>query len=456
MKSQHIFLNGTEYLKLALASVRQQGQEFYVSVISAKDLVFMYEVKPTEYDIKVYDALSARYPEDVDYYEAIKRREIPSHLEDDFQRSESKTRVSQIRKFILEDELPLFPNTIILTCELGNDIIDLEEGVLVESYVKDLELSGPFSYLERCDGNLCLFIPYAPKTVVVIDGQHRLKGLEEALLNKDFGYDVLVSFIIGYDRSLIARLFYTVNYTQKPVNKSLIYHLMGEFSRGTTEISFLHGVVKMLNELPNSPLYQRIKMLGTVPLSLSPDDKKKVTISQAFLIDYLLPTIVDRVTRGPHQPVFNYYYSDEMLHIELIRFIIKYFSAVKRIKAKEWENPSQSIICKTVSIGALIKIMHMVYIKLFVDQWKMDPLLIKGVSTSDIVDSLSGLESVDLSVESAFAKSSSAGSLNKLKEIMVSSIKVFDGDSYEDKLQKFHDNYIASFLNWYKSIKVSK
>src|SRR5690606_23915527 len=135
-----------------------------------------------------------------------------------------------------------------------------------------------------------------------------------------------------YDRSIIAKQFYTINYEQKPVNKSLLYQLTGEFSLEINELTFLHNVVKILNELDKSPFYKRIKMLGTAPKNVKDEEKPLLSISQAFLIDSLKKTISNSSTGGLYQPIFLYYYKQPKLHAELIKFLINYFSSIKKLR----------------------------------------------------------------------------------------------------------------------------
>ncbi|MDT8444691.1 MAG: DGQHR domain-containing protein [Desulfuromonadales bacterium] len=172
-------------------------------------------------------------------------------------------------------------------------------------------------------------------------------------------------FILDYDRSIIARLFYTINYTQKSVNKSLLYHLTAEFSTEINEINFLHDVVKALNESEKSPFFKRIKMLGVSPREMDSDDKKMMTLSQAFLIDYFLYTLIAKKVSSAIQPIFYYYYKHDE-RFAIVRFIVSYFTAAKEI-LPEWDNPKESMISKSVGVGALIKVLNYVFIKIFIE-----------------------------------------------------------------------------------------
>jgi len=251
--------------------------------------------------------------------------------------------------------------------------------------------------------------------------------------------------VIDYDRTVLAELFYTINYTQKSVNKSLLYHLSGEFSRELNEITFLHEAVKILNEIKDSPFYKRIKMLGTVPDEVSQQEKDKMTVSQAFLIDYLLPTISEKAKRSINPPIFLYYFKNEKLQIEIVRFINKYFKAIGNITGGQWDDPNASIISKTMSVGALIKILHFLFIKIFIDEYKCNFIEIKNITTEDMMKKVRGIEKINLSVDGDFGKEGSVGGLNKLKKAMVENIKYFEAKTYDSFLDNFRTNYLERF-----------
>ncbi len=56
----------------------------------------------------------------------------------------------------------------------------------------------------------------------IIDGQHRLKGLEEA---KQGEFELSVSIFVGADDATEAMIFSVVNLAQTKVNRSLVYDL---------------------------------------------------------------------------------------------------------------------------------------------------------------------------------------------------------------------------------------
>ena len=437
-----------EFLKIALIPIFQKDKKFYIGKIPAKYFLNMFTVEPAEYDIEKEILFAQKFKDDNTYYTHL-IKSLEKRLEDKpFERKEEKTRVKQIEKFLNNEEYALFPNTIIVSCDLINEEFGIPDGTKfddLKNFDIDFGENMTLSFLDTSEHITYLYIPYQAKSILIIDGQHRLKGLQQARSEVKDSYDLLVSFIIGYNRGIIAKLFYTINYTQKSVNKSLLYHLSGEFSRELDEITFLHETVKILNEIDSSPFKKRIKMLGSIPRNITPEEKEQMTISQAFLIDYLIMSISKSAINSIYQPIFLYYYKDVKLQIEIIRFIIKYFRAIRSLNENDWNDPTNSILCKTIGIGAFIRVMHFVFVKMYIDEFKNDFLKIKKVTENDLKSKLDGIQNIDFSKSGAYAGGGSVGTLNKLKEEIIEKMAYFQKNTYSDFLDKYKSNYLKSF-----------
>jgi DGQHR domain-containing protein len=450
METELITINDKEFLKLELFSITQKEKSFFIGKLLTKYIMNIFTVEPTEYDIQLQISNAKSFVDDKEYYNYLiteDRQKIDTKA---FQRKESQSRIKEISKFINDEEYAIFPNTIIVTCELLNEHIGVDPSVPFDEKIIELYTeSNPMSYLEIINNHTFLYIPYQKNSLLVIDGQHRLKGLNNSKKEITDEYELLLSFIIGYDRSAVANLFYTINYTQKSVNKSLLYHLTGEFSRELDEITFLHETVKILNEIDKSPFYKRIRMLGTVPEKLPPSERERVTVSQAFLIDYLINTISRHAINSIHPPVFLYYYKNENYRIEIIRFVIKYFRAIQNIKCYDWDSPKDSIICKTISIGAFIKVFHYIYIKLFIENYNYDAKEIVKISSDELKKFLNGIENINFSKSGEFGGVASAGTLNKLKEKIVENIKFFNATNYDNFIKEYKTKYLPDYKKWF-------
>lgn len=437
------------YLAVELLEVQQRNIKFFLAKIKAKHLFKIFTVAPLEYDLKIYKALVDEYPDENEYYQDLIQRKNLNKLPDDFQRIESSERVKQIKKFIENDDYPLFPNTIIASCDLGNTFIDAESNIPAMDFMELSNETDPHSYIEKVNGIYKIYIPYEKNSLVIIDGQHRIRGLEEAKYDGKEDYELLISLLIGYGRSLVAHQFYTINYNQKPVNKSLLYQLMGQFSDELTRKTFFHGIVRMLNEIDSSPFYNRIKMLGVTNKDSSPEEKKQMTVSQAFLIDYFLPTVSDRLTNSIYAPIFYYYYKNEQYNTEVARFILKYFAAIRRRFKEQWNNPEQYILSKTNSIGAFIKIMHLIFVQIFIESLDSNPEKIASVSIDNLTKYFEEIPIDIFENEGEFGKGSSAGNLSKLKDRILQHINLFKGNSAEEKKEYYKNTLMDRYKDWF-------
>jgi len=452
MNSCKTIIHDREYLKLQIIPIVQKNCEFFITKIEHKDLLKIYTVEPTKYDIALYGDLKDTSSDLAQYYEMIVQKDDEDIQTQGFQRVEEEDRVYDIKKFILSDDFPVFPNSVIVTCDLGIDISDVESGVPVEEYMRDSNNS-KLSFIEKNDGNTYIYVPFESNSLIIVDGQHRVAGLREAnILDK---YELIISIIVGYDRTYISSLFYTINYYQKKVNKSVLLHLQAEFSRKLDQVTFIHGIVRILNEHRQSSLNGRIKMLGITPKNATDVEKANYGVSQAFLVDYMLPLIGKEPSRSLYQPVFYYYYKNKDYHGDLVKFILMYFNAIRRHTSHYWANTKDSIITKTISIGAFIKVLHLIYVKIFIDEWNCNADGIKSITTDHLEILLNGIEDIDFSKSGTFGGVSSAGSLGKLQKHIVSKMEYFGKNDYEVVVDDFRRNYLPKYKEWYNSVKRS-
>jgi DNA sulfur modification protein DndB len=114
-------------------------------------------------------------------------------------------------------------------------------------------------------------LPIVSRAAQVIDGQHRLAGLERAM-NDDAAVgerEILVSLTINLTTQEAAQIFLNINTEQKPVPKSLIYDLFGATDTDPNHlINRAHDIASELNDNPQSPYYSLIKFPGSSKGSL--------------------------------------------------------------------------------------------------------------------------------------------------------------------------------------------
>ena len=111
-------------------------------------------------------------------------------------------------------------------------------------------------------------IPLIPNSAQVIDGQHRLAGIERAL-TKNGEIDkkeVLVILSNNLNTKDAASVFLNINTEQKPVPKSLIYDLFGVINDQDPDQPLVRAkdIALMLQEDEKSPYYHSVKMPGSL------------------------------------------------------------------------------------------------------------------------------------------------------------------------------------------------
>jgi len=424
MKTELIKFNGIEYLKVDLEEIKQKDNSFFLAKINAPEFLKIFTVRPAEYDLEKNTSLANSFPDESEYYQHLIDDDKSKINDKNFQREPNDERISKIVKFLQNEDYAFFPNTIIANCDLINDI----EGFGINEDSTELEFlelenkPESISFLKKESNSYFLYIPNISNSVLVIDGQHRLEGLKKASIDIQQQYDLIISFIIGFDRSVIAKQFYTINYEQKSVNKSLLYQLTGEFSREIDELTFMHNVAKLLNELNESPFYSRIKMLGKAPKNASSADKEKLSISQAFFIDSTIRFVSTKAKGTSTPPIFLKYYKNISDHIFIVRALARFFTAVERIKP-DWSSPKESIISKGMGVTALLRVLNIVFPIIFINELNKNWQAIDNFKTEDYERVLQGLENVDFGTNGPYGKTGSAGSISKIKNDILSKLE---------------------------------
>lgn len=110
-----------------------------------------------------------------------------------------------------------FPNTIILAANY-RETGELEENDELRWSVKLSAENG---------GTGTLTIPTAAKMAAIVDGQHRLYGFNESTISERKEMPLLCAIYLDLPNPFQAYLFATINYNQKPVDKSQTYELYG-------------------------------------------------------------------------------------------------------------------------------------------------------------------------------------------------------------------------------------
>lgn len=206
----------------------------------------------------------------------------------------------------------------------------------------------------------------------IVDGQHRLAGIENS--DDCTRFDLLVMFIFDTENYEDAEIFSVINRNQKQVSKSLVYDLYGLSDDMTVE-KFAHEIVKALNTSVHSSLKGRIKMLGYKIDNFDTSSNDNIQyVSQGALVDRLLPMISKNSTmatldnqnlrngnileNGNESQILRRYLIQDNLAMAQIQ-VISFFNAwLSFLEHRDFEN---TIMFKTVGFIAGLNIYKKIY-----------------------------------------------------------------------------------------------
>ncbi|MCF7748499.1 DGQHR domain-containing protein [Sulfitobacter sp. M39] len=298
------------------------------------------------------------------------------------QRERSKKRIDEIKKYVNLD-YATFPTSVIIavapecsrlvnfdpdmTPEQASAVFEEgdEQEIDDESKVFNLLLN---SYGKKGGDD---YIP-AEKIAFIIDGQHRVAGLEG--LDDDKEFDVNISVFVGASEADKAEIFARVNQAQTKVNQSLVVDLASYYEeRGP--VKFAHEVVLAMNQDEDGPLRDKVKRLGKA----DPGKGQIQTLAQATVVK----PIVDYITADPeaernkrYKGIFgsrrkpgewrNYIFQpfyDEQDDGGMFLCLTNYFNAVKGRWPQVWDDaPAGTVLNRTTGYAALMKFMRPVYL----------------------------------------------------------------------------------------------
>ena len=305
-----------EQIKFPCLSVTQPIGTFYIGVIKAEDLsaISYADVRRTE------------------------GRDIEKYI--GTQRDLSAGRVAEIKQYVTTVDA-CFPTSIILSIRA--------------------------EHAEYDEATRMLTINRDPNIAKIIDGQHRIAGLEG--FSKPF--EVNVTIFIDMDIEDQAMVFATINLKQTKVTKSLAYDLF-EYTETRSPQKTCHNIAKLLNFKAGSPFYGRVKILGKA------SETATEVITQATFVDRLLKLITndamgvrDQIKRNKvklailksadaEKYVFWNRFVDEK-DAEIAKIIWNYFKAVESKWGTAWNDFEKGkILSKTTGFAALIRLLPLV------------------------------------------------------------------------------------------------
>lgn len=324
--------------------VNQPFGDFYICAIPAKDILDLTFSDPLRYD-------------------------TDKNLKGSQRKLDEKGRVKSITSYINGNDTA-FPNSIILSANYN------KKGLIEDNET----LTWKF---EKAEGNNVyeIIIPTQTKLAAIIDGQHRVNGFREASLQRQEEMELLVAIYFDLPNPYQAYLFATINYNQKPVDKSLALEQFGYFTEVTKsetwspELLAVH-LSKKLNIENDSPFFNHIKVAPQNDEFLLSEDQRNMDwlVSTATIVDGILKLISsnpredsnelrklddkdrnrNKINRTDNTPLREFYIDNNDLFI--YKVILNFF---KEIENEIFVNiiGKNSYIKKTVGIQSLFAVL---------------------------------------------------------------------------------------------------
>ena len=315
-----------EYIKnIKFIEINQPIGKFYIAKMKCIDLL----------DIARFDIRRIERDEtnDIDTYFGI-------------QRKPSANRLSEISEYVKFVDAT-FPNSIVVSI----DSVDSEES---DEPIKNIKVENGLLSIRRNE-----------MIAQIIDGQHRLLGLQKAIDSNPLfsnnikeNFELAVTIYIDMDVENQSMVFATINKAQTKVNKSLVYDLY-DLSNTRSPYRTSHNIVRVLNENIKSPLKDKIKMLGVA------EDSQNETIAQATLVDCIVKYISTNPLRdrdiskrkeklflGNDTKLFFRKWFIEEKDLLIARTLLNYFLSIQNKWNDAWNG--NSILVKSTGIIAFM------------------------------------------------------------------------------------------------------
>lgn len=182
-----------------------------------------------------------------------------------------------------------------------------------------------------------LILPLQGRFAQMLDGQHRMAGLQEAVNQKAEVADmeVLVSLFIGLNTKEAAKIFLNINSEQKPVPRSLIYDLFGEaYDDPESAITRVTDIVAFLNETEGSPYYGRVHYPG------KPNSQNLIDL--AIMVNAMKPAFERNGT-------FNQL---QLSEIEIQqKILLNFYSVIYKKYEDIWDKPKENLFLRAAGFS---------------------------------------------------------------------------------------------------------
>lgn len=310
-----------------------------------------------------------------------------------YQRIKNDARTASIQQYIIKEAikdykfkkglsniapLGLFPTSTLIAMN-SYKAANLQE--YENKYYNKEKESGNQITLVYIEGNK-ISLPKGNEIALIVDGQHRIAALKELLpkindslklgkknvseiVDSDFfpflrekikNFEFLCTLIIDFNIYQQGEIFASVNFNQKPVNRSLYYDIFGSSpNTDKNELKLSHDLVRHLNYSSDSVLNGLIDMLGN----------GDGVVSQAAMMENLMKLFGQGKCWNL---MYMDYRRDGQKYKDLGMFLRVYFKVLKETFTAYWpptgterRGDYKYILLKTTGMGAFIRLINDIY-----------------------------------------------------------------------------------------------
>lgn len=319
-----------------------------------------------------------------------------------YQRLVEDKRTAKIQQFIIGEAIKEYKNKKGLSRNVSLGIFPTSTLIAINTYPSNTieDYKKEYYDVEKSFGNqvtLCfelnktIFLPKGNKIALIVDGQHRMAALRDlyyridenlkfkgknilSLVDTPFlpflrdrikNFEILCTLLINFDIYEQGEIFASVNFNQKPVNRSLYYDIFGSSpNTEKNELKLTHDLVSHLNYNSDSVLFGLIDMLGN----------GEGLVSQGAVMENLMKLF----GRGKcWNELYLDYRKDGDKYKHIGQFLRLYFSQIKETYNKYWpqsgiskRNDYEYILIKTTGMGALIRLINDIYPEVYTEHSK--------------------------------------------------------------------------------------
>ncbi len=183
-------------------------------------------------------------------------------------------------------------------------------------------------------------LPIEANSAQIIDGQHRVAGLREAIKTRSEvgNVEIPVAIYLLLDTQSCADIFLSINTEQRPVPKSLVFDLYGIASEERVDSAILRArdIATILSQDKDSPYFNLIRFPGATKGQLGVDLSTAVTAIKPLVID-----------KGVLEAI-------EIVELEMqARVIINYLQVIRSWYGPQWESKDNAFLSAAGFTGAL-------------------------------------------------------------------------------------------------------